>query len=534
MTNLRLYALPIGNDYVNTYYFESVAAQTAFFSSQTHRDYSEFSYQRKDQTIRIPDMYDTIRNYNYVAYQNLPSTKWFYAFITDMRYISEGMTEVTIETDVLQTWLGSFNVRASFIEREHTKDDTIGKNTVPEGLETGEYKVAKVDNNTTLLSQSGYVVIGTDRYLPLMITLEAPDAWLHVGGGVYNGVYSGINYYYVPVSQIRDLLFDVNSNGAADHIISLFMAVGNIAELGDRLIAKDYLIYPVNQSYSAKKIEWRGITKPVNVDGYEPRNKKLFSFPFCYMNMSNNSGGNAIYHYEKFNASTCAFDINGSVSPSFSVRLNPIVYNGAADNFEEGLNLGKAPISNFASDQYQSWLNANSLNIPISIGSSIASGAAAGATFGSAAPGVGTVIGAVAGAIIGGLKSTTDSLMTMREHSFVPDQVKGNINNGDVIYSHNKLTFTAYHMTIKEEYAKIIDEFFDMYGYKTNRVKVPNSNHRAKWWYTKTVSANIDGSIPMDDLNKIKNIYNNGITFWKDTAHVGHYELADQNVIINN
>ena len=82
-----------------------------------------------------------------------------------------------------------------------------------------------------------------------------------------------------------------------------------------------------------------------------------------------------------------------------------------------------------------------------------------------------------------------------------------------------------YKMSIKSEYARIIDEFFTMFGYKTHRVKIPNKNHRKRFWYTKTVDCEIDGKIPQKDLEKIKNCYNNGITFWRNASEIGEFNL---------
>jgi len=82
-------------------------------------------------------------------------------------------------------------------------------------------------------------------------------------------------------------------------------------------------------------------------------------------------------------------------------------------------------------------------------------------------------------------------------------------------------------MTIKEEYAKIIDDYFSMFGYKINRVKVPNKAHRSRWWYTKTLNVNIDGAIPNKDMQKIKDCYNKGITFWRNPSEIQNYSLSN-------
>ena len=68
---------------------------------------------------------------------------------------------------------------------------------------------------------------------------------------------------------------------------------------------------------------------------------------------------------------------------------------------------------------------------------------------------------------------------------------------------------------IQGQFAKIIDDFFSMYGYKTNRLKVPNRNGRKAWNYVKTCGCNLTGSAPADVTASLVNIYDKGITFWR-------------------
>ena len=60
-----------------------------------------------------------------------------------MEYINENCTLIYFETDCFQTWQFNLNIKRSFVVREHTNNDTIGANIVPEGLETGEYVVTE-------------------------------------------------------------------------------------------------------------------------------------------------------------------------------------------------------------------------------------------------------------------------------------------------------------------------------------------------------------------------------------------------------
>ena len=97
----------------------------------------DFTYQRRDNIIRYPRAFELCEQYNYVMYKNPDyKDKYYYAYITDMKYINDKMTEITIKTDVFQTWQFDFIYKESLVEREHVNNDTIGLHTIPENLET--------------------------------------------------------------------------------------------------------------------------------------------------------------------------------------------------------------------------------------------------------------------------------------------------------------------------------------------------------------------------------------------------------------
>lgn len=64
--------------------------------------------------------------------------------------------------------------------------------------------------------------------------------------------------------------------------------------------------------------------------------------------------------------------------------------------------------------------------------------------------------------------------------------------------------------------AKKIDNFFSMYGYAVNQIEVPTYNARPVWNYIKTRQLNVTGEMPNEAIDKIKSIFNEGITFWKN------------------
>ena len=549
LTEVRLLAVPLENDYIHTLYFDSLSDQETYFKSKTVDYMTDCSYQRKDNFIRYNKQFDEILNCNYVMYKNPAySDKWFYAFITKMEYKDDGRTDIYIETDVIQTWLKDYTVKPSFVEREHVIDDTIGVHTVPEGLETGDYIVNDITSYGGLVER-GIILACTVNLMQLNYNQEPAKP---TGGTLYNGVYSGVTYYYFDCTDgtadeggyttLQGVLHCLEDMGQSDSVTALFMVPKNmftIKELGTVEVSAGTVAYPIRviEPSTGPNIEiWNDeqtdvgifpVTKPTTLDGYTPKNNKLFTHPYCYMNMSNNGGSNVIYKYEMFNRynadnQTCSFNIYSAITPGCSIRAIPKNYNGQAFNYDEGINGCKYPVCNWQTDAYTNWMTQNSLNIGLTVASGTAQ-IVGGVAMAVGSGGLGMAVGG--GAIAGGITSILGCVSQIREKSFTPPQTNGNLNSGDVNFSMGMNTFSAYCMTVKKEYAQIIDNFFSMFGYKLNLVKTPYQNHRTNYWYTKTVDVNIDGAIPMDDLRKIKDCYNRGITFWKNPANVGDYSV---------
>ena len=82
-------------------------------------------------------------------------------------------------------------------------------------------------------------------------------------------------------------------------------------------------------------------------------------------------------------------------------------------------------------------------------------------------------------------------------------------------------------MSIKSEYAKMIDDYFTKYGYQVNTLKVPNIIGRQNWNYIQI--ANDDeignGSVPSSYMEEINNAVRRGITIWHNHSNIGNYSL---------
>ena len=126
----------------------------------------------------------------------------------------------------------------------------------------------------------------------------------------------------------------------------------------------------------------------------------------------------------------------------------------------------------------------------------------------------------------------------MYRASMIPSQIGGQTTVGDLTFAYDKLAPTYYKMSIRAEYARIIDDFFNRFGYKINRIKVPNQTGRTYYNYiqigaTENIgySTNSVRSVPSASMEIINNIYRNGVTIWHNHDNIGNYSL--NNTIIS-
>jgi hypothetical protein len=263
---------------------------------------------------------------------------------------------------------------------------------------------------------------------------------------------------------------------------------------------------------------------PSTLNGYVPRNGKMLCYPYTYARLTNNGGADFVYRWEDFTSRTAQFKVDASITQGMSIKAFPQNYlNGGAgaNEYEYGVTAQKFPTCSWTTDFYLAWVNQQGANLAIQTGVQVGNAILAGTTgtgIGGAKAGAAGVAGGLVGTGLNVLSTVANTMQQIREASLVPDQARGNVNSGDVNFSIGKSGYTLYSMTIKAEYARQIDDFMTMFGYKTNRDKVPNITARANWNYVKTSRCYIQADIPQEDLQEIKNMFDNGITIWHNPA----------------
>lgn len=114
----------------------------------------------------------------------------------------------------------------------------------------------------------------------------------------------------------------------------------------------------------------------------------------------------------------------------------------------------------------------------------------------------------------------------------IPDSAHGNALCDAIGFAEDDAEINVICQTIKPEYAKIIDSYFDMFGYAQNRLytgtDLDNRINRPHYSYIRTMGCSIKGKMNQADIETIKGIYDNGITTWDTLEDIGNYELDNK------
>lgn len=499
-TNIRiLQNVPLDTTYEHTIYFSSTSAQQTYFAGKQKYNLGSYTYQRVSKGIaRVGIKADSLYDCNYMMFQNTAyGSKWFYAFITSVEFVNNECSEITFELDVMQTWFFDYTMEYSLVEREHVDDDVAGFHIEPENVELGEYVFNDYKNLSSALT-------------PLAVYILVNDTDEASSGNVYDGVYGGCTLYAYNTTDTAGINALINNyNQKPDAIVGMYMApvigVGQTIPKGGMTV-----------KYSANAYTVSGEAEAVNVgsweiDGYKPKNRKLFTYPYNFFSIGNNDGSSLALRYEFFDGRKPQWNIRVPITMPIQCTLRPTNYKGSTGVFpNESLTLSNYPMCSWSTDAFRAWLAQNA--IPI-----IANATVKGAT--------GAVMGGlpVAGASL--LSSATNALVSGYQASIQADITKGNQNHGNNNVASGLQTFYGGRCSITKYYARMIDEYFTMFGYAIHRVKIPNRNGRPHWNYVKTIGCNIVGSVPADDMKKICNIYDKGVTFWKNGDEIGNYSL---------
>lgn len=536
----------LDNRYEHSIYFADATAQQEYFAGKVVKTFPAYSYLRKSWPLQVQATMEEAQSWSYLYFRN-GSGKVYYYFINQIEYKNDNMVELTLELDVIQTYLFDFDMLDCFVERQHTETDELGEYTLDEGLDVGELK-EKLPQNWKGLSDMCILVLASIN--PNYTETEKPVQAL---GGMYDNVFSGLSVWAVNANKAGDLSVKLDSLtevGFIDGVIAMWMYPKQCVTLGGENTWDDDVVFKVVRGCSYAYESYTYSRTSDMVANFTPDNKKLLCYPYRFLYATNNQGGSAVYRFERFaDPENPTFKVKGSISPDATVKMYPANYNGVSSiqgvapsgattsecdgNFDHGLTLGNYPSCAWDADVYKLWLAQNqnqNQHAKVTAGLAIAGGAITAV----ASLAMGNVAGAVGGGagIVGGAQQIGALMAQKADMAIQPPQSRGAFSSNVNIVA-KMHTFTFYTKELDYEHAKAIDAYFTMYGYKLNRVQKPNLCARPAFTYIKTVGCNISGVVGYpnkvgakfctEDRIKITSIFDHGITFWVNGDRIADY-----------
>ena len=496
-----LQGVNLSKDYNNTFSWETVDDQTAFFVAKKHIDFTDFTYQREEKAIRIPVNCDLLHDVTYLMFNNSNySYKWFYAFVDRIEYINTGMSLVYFTIDVWQTYYFDIVWKNCMIVRQHIPVDTIGLSRMDEGLEIGSVHALDYDHVDELQS------------LCFVIASTCNISGVPVGGYIQTGVYSGVGYFYFTTDgSITGFISALVALSKVDAIKSIFVLptclLSGTYSNGDQIQQADeaYTTFSI-----AKKISG-------DILGYTPRNNKCYQYPYNYLEVSDNRGGSNQYAWEDWNTNgftnDASFKVTGNIAPCPTVFLIPQYFKGVLQDTTEMMTISDYPLCTWSYDVFAAWLAQNQVTNALKIGTgalSVVSGVMTKSPM----------------AVASGVMGFAETIGGFYERSLQPNALKGSASGGGNIAAgiHN---FRITRKAIARERIEIIDDYFQMYGYKVNHLGTPDIRSRPHWNYLQLSDVNVFGNFPSADLTTIRESLRRGVTFWHND-NIGNYNRTNK------
>lgn len=505
--------VPLDPAYGDVINFASLAAQTAYFQGKVFQRYEKYTFQRVQSSvpggrpaysIRVDAISESIRQCNYIMFQNTSmGTKWYYAFVSEINYISPKNTELVYQIDWYQSFQFDFTILPSFVEREHSATNALFENFEPEPVSIDGYKY----------------ILGPETFNanPHIIVCTSTDVTGKIANGqMINNIYSACQYHdFTDAGSANALISQYANEGRLEAVVSVFMSPFGMNDTAER--------------------QWSIPGNPY-IEGYTPRNNKLLSYPYCSVIMADMNNTRQELRYEYFKgagvgaATTMNFRIISCFGPSPSLAIVPDYC--SVRNFSYGIETQDMPVCAWAGDVFANWIGKNKWTTvaPLAQMGLFSTSFGGGGNAQEMMNNVSFTPNTTGTGIFNssGINGFNSPLMGLK--AMLPMGMGSKVQEANAMYraspevsmpmssqlnfSLQRIGFSLYYKCISAQNAACIDDYFDAFGYATNRLKVPNVWGRARFNYVKTRGLMISGDLPTEAANVIHGMFNSGVRFW--------------------
>lgn len=530
--------VPITSDYEHSLWFASRDEQINYYKNHSHVHITSMSYARTGaNSLKVEVPLSSIVNANYLMFIN-PNyeNRYFFAFINKVEYISDTTTQIIYTMDWLQSYITSLQFGQCFVEREHVIYDY--NNFCPEGLETGDYITYQFYEDFANMMSQGYAIC-VNMAPPFGRTIWIDGERIDFRSNfaeLYDDSQIG------KIANVPDSLLHIYFTTSDEGLRNFYGFLGTLGEanLLDSIASITLIPKGIFNNFPSDK-EWYisgkdtseiryNVSIPYNrtllFNGWIAKNEKLYSFPYLYLELSNNEGEKTTFKIEDLHVigGHIEFTVRGSVSSSGDFVVYPKnSYQSSSTNmiaWDDRLGLKIGQIIPFSNDVYKAWLVNNKATNDLALSKGAASVGTGALMLGASSVNPALAMQG-ASMLISGAEGVFNALNQREVAKMQPNTAKGTSTPSASVGA-SMTKFSCSIKGVRPAVANRIDEYFTTYGYRVNDNKTPSLHNRTRFTYVKTRGCIIKSDLPTVARDKICAIMNKGCTFW-----VGHANGTD-------
>ena len=537
-TTLYVGVVPWNSDLKNVQSYESRAVQISTIQGLLSHKYEHINIIRRDSDLILKGVNENLTQCNYLMYQNKDiSDKWYFAFIDNVQYNSLNSVIISHTIDVWQTYQFDITYYKNLILRSHVAKsaDTVGRWLAPEPISVAPEFERKHNVFNDLSWTPQYVLHSTSVYNPSTKKYEykgnGTGASLSAEYGIFvnndDDVQTVVkNYGKLSAAEAlksndddeySNWISDLLTGQTIDKAVKL-ISTTSISQLQDHrneligLYAIPAWMHSGTNKYATNNIKKKDVTITLPTTtlacGYTPRNKKMLSSLCKAYLFYNENGFKLPLKPELFTSDTPVFTVKATELSTngfllqigsyadYTAKTNKISYN-CENRLGYDANTGLDKVLNTLT---------SAVGVVNSVGS-VASQAFAG-----------NVGGAVQGAV-GAVQQSINMIDALGQRGVNTGA------SGDIMSITEKRAMPVFaDVSPTEAQCRYIDDYLDVYGYAINEIGKISSymKNRSNWNYIQVANCNIKVSAPNDDFNKLKQMFESGVTIWH--SHFGDYD----------
>lgn len=565
----------LNNTYEHTIDFPDLATQTKYFEDRINTSIDlpedDYVYIRENRTIEVDKNKQELLGVNYLRFNN--GSKWWYAFIISKTYINESVTSLEFEIDPIQTFMFDYTIKESFVTREH--QDKYDNNftpiysLTPENIDIGgdyeRYSHTQLRENSPT-NVKWLLVLCTE---PITNQTINPDDNYINNSNILKIQYAPTNLYaylfpvvngtcfYSDGTKLQDFS-DVLSRSTATISIRILpycpiqvnvenytppqtstvynykftFANGthlvrtgntnfggiNLSSYGYYAIALDYIENSNLNTFANFNLDTKTAVAPYSYTQLKSidREPKLLTYPYDFIKISNYQDEGLIVKRQCVSGNSCNIKYVSSTGALQKSKLYVTNYLGDDEGkYHNNINNSINELT-LANDEYTKYIASNKASATTGVATNIGIDIAKLGL----ATGIGVTTGnpfAVSNAIsdVAGISSNViNHYYKIQDLKDTPPNISKYGNNGEFDLLDNNIWLYVDKFTILDTYKARVYNYFYHYGYSVNDFKLPNLKSRYYFNYIQMPDVNIETKIDNEYIQKIKSIYNNGITFW--------------------